>query len=526
MSDKKYLYGFAVQGIQNFIFQTNKLKDIVGASELVERICGNLFKKVLDRSGGGEKCVAESLEKDPECVLAAAGNVKYVFDSKEKCEYVVRNFPKEVVENVPGVTISQAVVVMEERDGFQDSVLRLEEKIRAQRNRPMRSLLLGMTGIRRSRETGLPAVWSEKQTEFMDCATREKRKAAQESQDSKLCRAMFGSAVSPKCFPHDLKDITGDNNWIAVIHADGNGLGQVVQKLGSNRECFKKFSQKLDEATKDAARDAFLEVQEKWKLKETEVVPIRPIVLGGDDLTVICRGCLAMDYVEAFLRKFEEYTGGEQGLGRILRDYDKMNPENPVFGTREHHLTACAGVAFIKVNYPFYYGYDLAEALCAAAKKTAKEEYRVKENNGLPKSCVMFHKVQDSFVESYEDIKSRELTAADNISFCYGPYFLKGKEMEGYWTIDKLQKQVRYLEENDREKNAIKSVLRRWLTNVHDSFEFAEQQKENTRRNMGDEDRKYIDDVLTSRSEGERKIFPVYDVLALLSVSQKIIKEK
>ena len=35
---EKYLYGAAVQGIQNFIFQTNELKDIVGASELVEDI--------------------------------------------------------------------------------------------------------------------------------------------------------------------------------------------------------------------------------------------------------------------------------------------------------------------------------------------------------------------------------------------------------------------------------------------------------------------------------------------------------
>ena len=35
----KYLYGASVQGIQQFIFQTNELKDIVGASELVEFIC-------------------------------------------------------------------------------------------------------------------------------------------------------------------------------------------------------------------------------------------------------------------------------------------------------------------------------------------------------------------------------------------------------------------------------------------------------------------------------------------------------
>lgn len=30
----KFLYGAAVQGIQNFIFQTNSLKEIIGASML------------------------------------------------------------------------------------------------------------------------------------------------------------------------------------------------------------------------------------------------------------------------------------------------------------------------------------------------------------------------------------------------------------------------------------------------------------------------------------------------------------
>ena len=47
----KYLYGASVQGIQQFIFQTNELKDIVGASELVESICTELFKKVVGKDG-------------------------------------------------------------------------------------------------------------------------------------------------------------------------------------------------------------------------------------------------------------------------------------------------------------------------------------------------------------------------------------------------------------------------------------------------------------------------------------------
>ena len=43
----QYLYGAAVQGIQSFIFQTNTLREIVGASELVEEICTKMFAEQL-----------------------------------------------------------------------------------------------------------------------------------------------------------------------------------------------------------------------------------------------------------------------------------------------------------------------------------------------------------------------------------------------------------------------------------------------------------------------------------------------
>ena len=95
---EKYLYGAAVQGIQNFIFQTNELQDIVGASELVEQICTTDFEEF---GVGGES------------VVNAAGNIKYIFEDKETCAKAVLKFPKKVMEKAPGITISQAVVKMD-----------------------------------------------------------------------------------------------------------------------------------------------------------------------------------------------------------------------------------------------------------------------------------------------------------------------------------------------------------------------------------------------------------------------------
>lgn len=79
---EKFLYGAAVQGIQNFIFQTDKLQEIVGASELVEQICKDKFAELLGKS-------VEDLEIDENAILNAAGNIKYVFKERADCEKVV-----------------------------------------------------------------------------------------------------------------------------------------------------------------------------------------------------------------------------------------------------------------------------------------------------------------------------------------------------------------------------------------------------------------------------------------------------
>lgn len=54
---EKWLYGASVQGIQGYIFQTNKLKDVIGASELVKELCETDFKREFVLAGN----VSESM---------------------------------------------------------------------------------------------------------------------------------------------------------------------------------------------------------------------------------------------------------------------------------------------------------------------------------------------------------------------------------------------------------------------------------------------------------------------------------
>lgn len=244
----KYLYGAAVQGIQGFIFQTNELKDIVGASELVENICTKEFK---DYVGDGD-----------EIIVKAAGNIKCIFVDKKRCEKAVLEFPKKVLTMAPGITISEAVVEMKgENCIFEKAVDLLEKRLRIQRNKPMESLTFGLMGIRRSRKTGLPAILADTDGEYLDSATVCKRKNAKKRYDNSmtlLSKKNFGLRnLCNEQICYDMNKMTDKNDWIAVIHADGNGLGQIVRKIGKDKAKFRLFSEALDKATEEAAQLAF-----------------------------------------------------------------------------------------------------------------------------------------------------------------------------------------------------------------------------------------------------------------------------
>lgn len=496
-----YLYGAAVQGIQSFIFQTNKLKDIVGASGLVDSICKDLFKKTVE----GIKEIGKWDEDS--CILSAAGNIKYQFEDEELCKAVYQVFPSKVRECAPGITISQAVVSLSSEKDYQKSVEELEEKLRAKRNLASRPSSIGLMSILRSRQTGLPVTRILKKEE-MDEGTARKRyhfteDGIKERNASSLAEKAFGFKVPKDRLCQDISDMTDQNDWIAIIHADGNGLGQVVSKVGKDKIAFKEFSDKLEESTVAAANSAYERAKSIGGWKDTDIIPIRPIVLGGDDLTVICRADFALEYVSEFMNSFEKETS--ERMHSIFAKHGLPG------------LTACAGVAFVKSSYPFYYGYDLAEELCGAAKKASKSI-----DKDFPPSSLMFHKVQGSFVTDYGDLVEKELSPADGTSLKFGPYFLNAVDGKNdAWTVDRLLSVVNKLD--GEEENAIRASLRNWLSLIAQNVEAAKQHLERMKAvhsgKVG-----LIKELTSFRNEDSTKVYPTYDVLAINTI--KVQKTK
>jgi len=259
-----YLYGASLQGIQSFIFETNKLKEIIGASEMIEQLCSSQFMKKYDIP-------------DHNFIIKAAGNIKCIIRDKAKIQNIVKTWPKFVSNRAPGLFFSQAMI---EYDGElkKEYLDELERKLIVTKNKSSLTTSLSPMAAIRSRRTGKPAVdWLDsikknKQTP-RDATSKAKQIAGAIDAPQRLMDKCFDIPEQKKTslYPFDVTDMLLENEstgWLAVIHADGNSLGnkiqQMIRQLNKQHKDvkghFKIFSEQLDKSTINATKYAIKQV--------------------------------------------------------------------------------------------------------------------------------------------------------------------------------------------------------------------------------------------------------------------------
>lgn len=121
-------------------------------------------------------------------------------------------------------------------------------------------------------------------------------------------------------------------------------------------------------------------------------IPIVPVLVGGDDLTVYIAGDYAIPFAEAYIRHYEELTNADEVLRYLAIVVNKELPD-----AKPGPLTASAGVAIVGRNFPFHIAYDLAEKLVSRGKKLGKKKGEVQC------STLDFHILRDTTVLDPDD---------------------------------------------------------------------------------------------------------------------------
>ncbi|MFZ1413176.1 MAG: hypothetical protein WAS73_01145 [Defluviicoccus sp.] len=402
-----FAYHFEAKGIQRFVLDGGRLKDLIGASELVDCLCrwdgSDLLSGVLASVGIGSEAAFSR---------RAGGGFVLHHNDGNKLRELQRLWTLVFCMHAPGLEFTDA---LEEGGSDLEAATRARDARARRRNLEAEQLPLAGPFVLRSPRTGRAAVdYDGRDAEPIDRLTQRKRLFATSENIAKRFEPDQGERLWPTnmdrddaakgtsvLFPFEPPDC----RVVGIVHADGNGMGQMLGRLKaalgdkSDRyvNVFGEFSKTIEAVTCEAVRGATKTVLDPARTEDCRM-PARPIVLGGDDVTVIVRADLAIDFATCFLKNFEALSADKlENLPGLDR------------GTLKG-MSAAAGIAFVGANQPYYLAYDLAEALC----KKAKNGSRAKHVGDAPiPSSLAFHRITTSFVDDYDRILKAELTAGN-----------------------------------------------------------------------------------------------------------------
>ena len=396
---------FDIHAKQRFIFSSTRLKENVGAS----------FQITLLDSWVGESVA--KLNLSAQWVSRSSGRLLLVLDCDSSARKLIGEVTRRAHAEAPEMDVSGVFVHMVGSYLSGDD-LRAVDHVGYQyalNRSPALSRFAQMPFLLRANDSSLPAAPSYADSgevaapssalegRALSLPAQVKVRQANIARDhflnlARVQRLLYEEDEKLARDPTKLEELlqtaseggVGVPSKVAVIHIDGNGVGGVMRRLDevlseksgalkgelevpegdsdALRVFVLKISERLDVAVKVAFRSAWERVA-KLARKDAEdsnrrytAIPVVPVILGGDDVTVITSGDYALPFAVAYLRYYEEATGNDPILRYLT----------PPEGQDTGPMTAAAGVAIVKRNFPFHIAYELAEKLVDRAKNVGK----------------------------------------------------------------------------------------------------------------------------------------------------------
>lgn len=405
--------------IQTYIYQSNRLKDNRGASLLVEECFTKYLNKAvrqLEALGSIHKSYMNWEEKeqveflsdkevDCEIIYIGGGNVLLYLRDAVIYKKLNTAFSSILLDEIPGLTVmTEMLEIPDEKVDFGGDVDRLFQKLqrKKQRSRGLKSApCLSVT--RECSYTHAPAVALKEDGKWISSELVKKRERGEIENRTDVYK--------------ETEDMAGKEGeqWIAVVHIDGNAMGENIRNLlkktdyaeGISR--IRSFAKGIADLYGEAYEQTVKECADRIRISSDDrldqykkVAPFRKIYGAGDDLTFICYGPLGIKSSELFMKNLQSLTKNKNFHESVM-------------------ISACAGIAFTKPGYPFARAYKIAEECCKNAKKKARSN----QKNGRLGNYLDFQIVRGS-LGSLDSIRKREYqllaNADENWNMLLRPY--------------------------------------------------------------------------------------------------------
>ena len=377
---EKHVFILDVESIQDYIFSTNRLKTIIGASWRIDELNSSPkgeTQEILRQNKGDPKNKESFVYSRGGKTVLVAGGKSEPFDLE-----AVRKFEAQIRSEYrkSGISVTTHIQKWPEGTGFATVYDKAERAVAQKKyNKILSRAVCSSPYLKLCEFCG--AQYAEKQVkdkggrivvlcdvcaQKMKCAERQPR------------------LFSRHCFHGEIDRIAGQ--MAAIVVMDGNGMGMKIAALkGLCPELLGRFSDQVEEIFVEA----FDRVLSDFPQENGVYEGIRPLILAGDDICFIVDSKFALPFVTKFCRRVEE----------------ESKKHSELFQTGG--ITLSCGILFAKNNFPFNFGRVLAESLLKSAKRFSRE------NSGC--SAVDFHLLTSSSGDPVEKTREREYAYDDNV---------------------------------------------------------------------------------------------------------------
>ncbi len=395
------------RGKQEYIYRTNRIREIAGGSKLLANVYSILINETgmrIDNTWKEDALSKKPFSKadfaasgaDGTVIYEGGGNLFVLFKDRDTYVKTNRVFSRLLLERTYSVSVITACV--DATDNFSEDRKALYLAKERSKNLGTYSVLCNVLPFTKTdRMAYMPLVGKNSHNTEMTAEAILKRQEYKKhfTDDDELGTENLDSLVEER----------GKDSILAVIYIDGNDMGNKIAKCTEGKndyagciQALRDFSLHTNEYFVDRPIEAIKKCLRTKNEKDAEIISNNPykshkyrlVVGGGDEITIICRGSDAKDIVEAYFRELSETP--ELSLGA---------PN-----------TSCAGIALFHSHAPFADVYEIAEQCC----ESGKTESHKPGNNG---NYIDFHYCHSGITNELDVIREKQ-----EKNYTFRPYSL------------------------------------------------------------------------------------------------------
>lgn len=434
-----YLAQYSIRSKQDYIFRTNAMVEMTGASLLIRDSFDILLACAHDMAGMSvqgtdgdfdlEKTLSSfaSGELNMAELFRGGGNSLILFDTKESFVKVNSAYTYHLASNYPGLIPLCAGIPVGDNGiwDYQEDYKRLRTHVS-----DVKGHMTGATAVFPTpfseilRDTYQPVTAVDRihgKINYISAEANAKRNAFRKDPSrSEQTKTLNIDSMSEK---------KGIESLLAVVHADGNNMGARIREMMSSETSYdkcinimRKFVQKTTEVFSKRGREAVeAECCAVKKATGDENIGVRWLINDGDDATFICNARHALRFTNAYLKAVASESG----------------------------YTSCAGICIFHSHYPFHMAYTFAEQCCDNAKKKVHIKGEIRSE-----SWIDFHYQHAGLDRDLDDLRTVQGTGC----IMARPYCVTGDKLPGIEVFNEICRSLK--QKNTDARTAVRGNLK------------------------------------------------------------------